>query len=101
MPVLLDAYQSVGSLPIDVKALGVDFLAAGVLKYLLGSAGLAFLYCRRELWEKAWPTATGWFADENVFAMDIHDYSPAPTRGASSRARRRCRRSTRASPGSS
>jgi selenocysteine lyase/cysteine desulfurase len=77
VPVLLDAYQSIGTLPIDVKALGVDFLAAGVLKYLLGSAGLAFLYCRRELWEKAWPTATGWFADENVFAMDIHDYSPA------------------------
>jgi selenocysteine lyase/cysteine desulfurase len=78
VPVLLDAYQSVGSLPIDVKALGVDFLAAGVLKYLLGSAGLGFLYCRRELWEQAWPTATGWFADKNVFEMDIHDYSPAP-----------------------
>ena len=42
-------YQSIGSLPIDVKALGVDFLAGGVLKYLLGSAGLGFLYCRREL----------------------------------------------------
>jgi selenocysteine lyase/cysteine desulfurase len=78
VPVLLDAYQAIGSLPIDVKALGVDFLAAGVLKYLLGSAGLAFLYCRRELWESAWPTATGWFADRNVFEMDIHDYSPAP-----------------------
>ena len=78
VPVLLDAYQAVGSMPIDVKALGVDFLAAGVLKYLLGSAGLAFLYCRRELWEQAWPTATGWFADKNVFEMDIHDYSPAP-----------------------
>jgi len=78
VPVLLDAYQSVGSLPVDVKALGVDFLAAGVLKYLLGSAGLAFLYCRRELWEHTWPTAIGWFADKNVFEMDIHDYSPAP-----------------------
>jgi selenocysteine lyase/cysteine desulfurase len=77
VPVLLDAYQSVGSVPIDVKALGVDFLAAGVLKYLLGSAGLGFLYCRRELWQSAWPTATGWFADRNVFEMDIHDYSPA------------------------
>jgi selenocysteine lyase/cysteine desulfurase len=75
--VLLDAYQSVGSLPVDVKELGVDFLAAGVLKYLLGSAGLAFFYCRRELWERARPTATGWFADEDVFAMDICDYSPA------------------------
>lgn len=75
--VLLDAYQTVGSMPVDVKELDVDFLAAGVLKYLLGSAGLAFFYCRRELWEHAWPTATGWFADEDVFAMDIHDYSPA------------------------
>jgi len=74
---LLDAYQAAGSYPLDVTELGVDALAAGVLKYLLGSAGLAFLYCRRGLWEKSWPTATGWFADENVFAMDVHDYSPA------------------------
>ena len=49
-----------------------------------------------------WPTQTGWFADEDIFAMDIRDYSPAHDRArASSRARRRCRRSTRASPGSS
>jgi selenocysteine lyase/cysteine desulfurase len=77
--VLLDAYQSAGSVPLDVKELGVDFLAAGTVKYLLGSAGLAFFYCRREILEKAWPTATGWFADEDIFAMDIHDYSPART----------------------
>ncbi len=77
--VLLDAYQTVGSLPVDVKALDVDFLAAGVLKYLLGSAGLAFFYCRRELFERAWPTATGWFADRDIFEMDVHDYSPSPT----------------------
>jgi selenocysteine lyase/cysteine desulfurase len=77
--VLLDAYQTVGSLPVDVKALDVDFVAAGVLKYLLGSAGLAFFYCRRELFDRAWPTATGWFADEDIFEMDVHDYSPSPT----------------------
>jgi selenocysteine lyase/cysteine desulfurase len=77
--VLLDAYQSVGSLPVGVRALDCDFLAAGVLKYLLGSAGLGFLYCRRELVERLEPTATGWFADRNIFEMDIHDYSPAPT----------------------
>ena len=77
--VLLDAYQSAGSIPIDVKELGVDFLAAGTVKYLLGSAGLAFFYCRKELFQKAWPTATGWFADQDIFAMDIHDYSPAGT----------------------
>ena len=77
--VLLDAYQSVGSIPVDVRALDCDFLAAGVLKYLLGSAGLAFFYCRRDLVERIEPTATGWFADRNIFEMDIHDYSPAPT----------------------
>jgi selenocysteine lyase/cysteine desulfurase len=77
--VLLDAYQSVGSLPVDVRALDCDFLAAGVLKYLLGSAGLGFFYCRRELVEGIEPTATGWFADRDIFEMDIHDYSPAPT----------------------
>jgi selenocysteine lyase/cysteine desulfurase len=77
--VVLDAYQTTGSLPVDVKALDVDFLASGVLKYLLGSAGLAFFYCRRELFERAWPTATGWFADQDIFEMDVHDYSPSPT----------------------
>jgi selenocysteine lyase/cysteine desulfurase len=77
--VLLDAYQTVGSLPVDVRALEVDFLAAGVLKYLLGSAGLGFLYCRRGLVERFWPTATGWFADEDIFAMDHRNYSPSRT----------------------
>jgi selenocysteine lyase/cysteine desulfurase len=77
--VLLDAYQTVGSVPLDVRELGIDFLAAGVLKYLLGSAGLGFFYARRDLVERVWPTATGWFADRDVFAMDIHDYSPSPT----------------------
>jgi selenocysteine lyase/cysteine desulfurase len=77
--VLLDAFQSVGSLPVDAKELGVDFLGAGVLKYLLGSAGLGFFYARRDVIDKVWPTATGWFADENIFAMDHTDYSPAGT----------------------
>jgi selenocysteine lyase/cysteine desulfurase len=76
--VLLDSYQAVGSMPIDVHALGVDLLVAGALKYLLASAGLGFLYCRRALFERLRPTATGWFADADVFAMDINDYSPAP-----------------------
>jgi selenocysteine lyase/cysteine desulfurase len=76
---LLDAYHSVGTLPVDVRSLDVDFLAAGVLKYLLGSAGLAFFYCRPGLAERVWPTATGWFADRDIFAMDHRDYSPAPT----------------------
>lgn len=77
--VLLDSFQAIGSLPVDVAELGVDFLGAGALKYLLGSAGLGFFYCRRDLVERVWPTQTGWFADENIFAMDHTDYSPAHT----------------------
>ena len=77
---LLDSYQAIGTMPIDVKALGVDLLVAGALKYLLASAGLGFLYCRRDLFEQLRPTATGWFADADVFAMDIQDYSPAARR---------------------
>ena len=76
--VIVDSYQAAGHVPIDVNTLGVDLLATGVLKYLLGSAGLGFLYCRAGLAERLLPTQTGWFADEDVFAMDIHDYSPAP-----------------------
>ena len=77
--VLVDAYQAAGAIPIDVKALGVDFLAAGTVKYLLGSAGLGFRYCRADLVERIVPTQTGWFADEDIFQMDIHDYSPSRT----------------------
>ena len=75
--VLVDGYQAIGTMPIDVKALDVDLFVAGALKYLLASAGLGFLYCRRDLFEQLHPTATGWFADADVFAMDIQDYSPA------------------------
>jgi selenocysteine lyase/cysteine desulfurase len=77
--VLVDAYQSAGSVPIDVRKLGIDFLGAGTVKYLLGSAGLGFLYARRDVVERIWPTATGWFADEDIFKMDHRDYSPART----------------------
>jgi selenocysteine lyase/cysteine desulfurase len=75
---LVDAYQAAGALPLDVRELGCDALAAGTVKYLLASAGLAFLFVRRELHERLLPTQTGWFADEDIFAMDLSDYSPAP-----------------------
>ncbi|MGH8946743.1 MAG: aminotransferase class V-fold PLP-dependent enzyme [Acidimicrobiia bacterium] len=77
--VLLDSFQAVGAIPIDVRELGVDFVAGGNLKYLLGSAGLAFLYCRADLLPEITPTQTGWFADEDIFKMDIYDYSPSDT----------------------
>jgi selenocysteine lyase/cysteine desulfurase len=75
--VALDAYQAAGTYPLDVGALGVDVLATGVLKYLLASAGLGFLWLRPGLAERLVPTETGWFADEDIFKMDHTDYSPA------------------------
>ena len=77
--VVLDAYQAIGTYPLDVTELGVDVVAAGVLKYLLGSAGLGFMWTRPGLSEQLLPTQTGWFADKNIFEMDISDYSPSPT----------------------
>ena len=76
---LLDAYQSIGSLPLDVKALGVDFLARrrAQVPARLGGARRSSPAAASSS-SRSWPTATGWFADENVFEMDIHDYSPAP-----------------------
>ena len=66
----VDAYQTVGTRPIDVRALDVDFLAAGNLKFLMGVAGIAFLYVRAELIERLRPTLTGWFGRANPFAFD-------------------------------
>ena len=80
--VFVDAYQAVGSVPLDVKASGVDFLAAGTLKYLLGTAGIAFLYVRPSLRELLIPSVTGWFGRVAPFAYDpTHlDYAPTAAR---------------------
>lgn len=77
--VLADSYQAVGAVDLDARALGADFVTGGTVKYLLASAGLGFLYVRRELLPRLLPTQTGWFADEDIFRMDISDYSPHAT----------------------
>jgi selenocysteine lyase/cysteine desulfurase len=77
--VLLDCYQSVGSVDIDVKQLDVDFAVGGMLKYLLGTAGIGFLYVRNSLVNSLVPTHSGWFAQENITAMDITANRPAHT----------------------
>jgi selenocysteine lyase/cysteine desulfurase len=77
--VLLDCYQSVGSVDIDVKKLDVDFAVGGMLKYLLGTAGIGFLYVRNSLVQPLVPTHSGWFAQENITAMDITANRPAHT----------------------
>lgn len=79
---LIDAYQSMGTEPIDVKALDVDVLVTGALKYLLGSPGVAFMYVRRDLIERLQPSDSGWFGQEQVFAYDVHklEYARAARR---------------------
>jgi selenocysteine lyase/cysteine desulfurase len=78
----VDAYQTLGTCPIDVKALGVDVLVGGVLKYLMGVPGVAFLYVRRELIDALHPTLTGWFGRANPYAFDAQrlDWSPTASR---------------------
>ncbi len=66
----VDAYQSAGSVAIDVKAQQVDLLATGVQKYLLGTPGVAFLYVSPQLAERLQPTVTGWFGRTQPFAFN-------------------------------
>jgi selenocysteine lyase/cysteine desulfurase len=68
--VFADAYQTLGAWPINVKETGVDFLASGNLKYLMGVPGIAFLYVRPGLAETLHPSVTGWFGRANPFAFD-------------------------------
>jgi len=74
---LIDAYQSIGQLPADVHAAGVDFLITGGLKWLLGGPGVAYLYVRRDLAVQLRPTDVGWFAHRDQFAFDIQRFTYA------------------------
>jgi len=78
----VDAYQTCGAVPIDVRAMDIDFLASGTLKYLMGTPGIAFLYVRHELIERLEPLVTGWFGRVNPFAFDAKrlDWSPTAAR---------------------
>lgn len=66
----VDAYQSAGSMEINVHAQAIDILASGAQKYLLGIPGIAFLYVRPELAQRLTPTVTGWFGRVNPFEFD-------------------------------
>jgi selenocysteine lyase/cysteine desulfurase len=77
--VFVDAYQSLGTVPIDVQELDVDFLASGTAKYLLGTPGIDFLYVRPGLPEQLEPTVTGWFGRVDPFAFDAATLDYAPT----------------------
>lgn len=75
--VLVDGFQAIGTMPIDMRDIDCDFYVGGTLKYLLGAAGIAFLYARSSTTAGLQPTATGWFAQEDTHAMDHTAHLPA------------------------
>jgi kynureninase len=70
--VSLDAFHSVGVVPVDVKKSGVDFLTGGVLKWLCGGPGGCFLYVSPRVRDEMAPAITGWQAHARPFAFEEH-----------------------------
>ncbi|HPF14067.1 MAG: aminotransferase class V-fold PLP-dependent enzyme [Planctomycetes bacterium] len=68
--VLLDTYQTLGTVPVDVQALGVDMLCGGSVKWLLGGPGAGYLYMRPDLMESMHSRITGWAAHAEPFAFE-------------------------------
>jgi kynureninase len=79
--VVLDAYQSVGTVPLDVSALGVDFAVGGSVKWLCGGPGAGWLYVRPDHVERLRPALTGWQAHARPFAFEPeHEYAEGAAR---------------------
>jgi kynureninase len=80
--VVLDTFQSLGTVPVDVQALNTDFACGGVLKWLCGGPGVGYLYVRPDLGKTLEPKFTGWTAHENPFAFEIgpNRYADPPYR---------------------
>ena len=68
--VVLDTYQSAGTVPFSVKELNVDFATGGSVKWLCGGPGAGYLYVRPDLQTQLEPKTTGWMAHETPFAFD-------------------------------
>jgi kynureninase len=68
--VVLDTYQSAGTIPFSVKELNVDFATGGSVKWLCGGPGAGYLYVRPDLQSKLEPKTTGWMAHEAPFSFD-------------------------------
>lgn len=68
--VVLDTYQSAGTVPFSAKELNVDFVTGGSVKWLCGGPGAGYLYVRPDLQQKLQPRTTGWMAHENPFSFE-------------------------------
>ena len=79
--VVLDAYQSVGTVPLDVTELGVDFAVGGSVKWLCGGPGAGWLYVRPDLAPSLEPSLTGWQAHARPFDFEPEqDYADGAAR---------------------
>ena len=68
--VVLDTYQSAGTVPFSAKELDVDFVTGGSVKWLCGGPGAGYLYVRPDLQQKLQPRTTGWMAHESPFSFE-------------------------------
>jgi kynureninase len=68
--VSLDAFHSVGVMPVDVKAIGADFYTGGVLKWLCGGPGGCFTYASPATTSRLEPALTGWLAHARPFGFE-------------------------------
>ncbi len=74
--VILDGYQAVGTIPVDVEKLNADFYIGGCLKWLCGGPGNAFLYVRPDLISELQPRLVGWFAHARPFDFETGAIDP-------------------------
>jgi len=74
--VILDVFQATGTMPVDVRGLGADFAVGGVLKWLCGGPGVAYLYAREDLRHKLRPALTGWLAHRRPFNFEPGEIDP-------------------------
>ena len=77
----VDAIQSLGVLPVDVKEMHIDFLSADGHKWLLGPEGAGVFYCRRELIEHVRPVMVGWMNVVDAQNYGSYDYTLRPDAG--------------------
>jgi len=76
---VIDDFHGAGIVPIDVHDTGCDFHTTGVLKWLCGGPGLAFLYARQDLLPDLEPTIAGWFGQREPFAFRTTELDWHPT----------------------
>lgn len=68
--VILDCFQAAGTVPLNLRELGTEFAVGGVLKWLCGGPGVAYLYVRPDLRARLKPTLTGWLAHRRPFQFE-------------------------------